>query len=37
LVKEGYVLELLQSNQSLEQYYIDELQSVREEQERAKV
>jgi ABC-type multidrug transport system ATPase subunit len=37
LVKEGYVSELLQSNQSLEQYYIDELQSVREEQERAKV
>jgi ABC-type multidrug transport system ATPase subunit len=37
LVKEGYVSELLQSNQSLEQYNIDELQSVREEQERAKV
>lgn len=37
LIKEGYVSELLQSNQSLEQFYIDELQSVREGQARAEV
>lgn len=34
LKKEGYVSELLQSNQSLEQFYIDELQLAKEGQPR---
>ncbi|MCY9665414.1 ABC transporter ATP-binding protein [Paenibacillus alginolyticus] len=33
LKKEGYVSELLQSNQSLEQFYIDELQLSKEDQD----
>lgn len=35
LKKEGYVTELLQSNQSLEQFYIEELQLTKEVPERA--
>jgi ABC-type multidrug transport system ATPase subunit len=37
LKKEGYVSELLQSNQSLEQFYIDELQLAKEGKDRALV
>jgi ABC-type multidrug transport system ATPase subunit len=35
LMKEGYVTDLLENNQSLEQFYIDELQKAREGKKRA--